>query len=76
MVGAPYTGCGVTAAAVGMDKVIQKNVFEKNVLPIVKYEWFTKEDYKKNKKEIIAKIEKNMVISVCKTGKFGVKCGN
>ena len=60
MTGIPYTGCGVTAAAVGMDKVIQKNVFEKNGLPIVKYEWFTKEDYGKNKKEIIAKIEKNI----------------
>ena len=60
MAGVPYTGCGVTAAAVGMDKVIQKNVFEKNGLPIVKYEWFTKEDYGKNKKEIIVKIEKNI----------------
>ena len=60
MVGVPYTGCGVTAAAVGMDKVIQKDVFEKNGIPIVKYEWFTKEDYKKSKKEIIARIEKNI----------------
>jgi D-alanine-D-alanine ligase len=60
MAGVPYTGCGVTAAAVGMDKIIQKDTFKENGIPVVKYEWFTKEDYGKNKKEIIAKIEKNI----------------
>lgn len=60
MAGVPYTGCGVTAAAVGMDKVIQKDVFEKNGLPLVKYEWFKKEDYEKNKKAIIERVEKKI----------------
>ena len=60
MTGIPYTGCGVTAAGVGMDKIIQKDVFEKNGLPIVRYEWFTKQDYRKGKKEIVTKIEKNI----------------
>jgi D-alanine-D-alanine ligase len=60
MVGVPYTGCGVTAAAVGMDKVIQKAVFEKEGLPVVKYEWFWKKEYEENKKEIIERLEKKI----------------
>lgn len=60
MNGVPYTGCGVTAAGVGMDKIIQKDTFKENGIPVVKYEWFTKYDYQKNRKEIIARIEKNI----------------
>ena len=36
----PYTGCGVVAAAVGMDKVLMKSVFKAEGLPIVPYLWF------------------------------------
>lgn len=57
MAGVPYTGCGVTAAAVGMDKVIQKAMFEREGLPVVKYNWFNKSDWKGNKKILIEKIE-------------------
>jgi D-alanine-D-alanine ligase len=57
MAGVPYTGCGVTAAAVGMDKVMQKAIFEKEGLPVVKYDWFLSREYLKNKKEIIERLE-------------------
>jgi D-alanine-D-alanine ligase len=60
MIGIPYTGCGVTAAAVGMDKVIQKAVFERECLPVVKYEWFLAKEYLENKKEIIERLEKKI----------------
>ena len=33
----PYVGCGVLASSVGMDKVIQKKLFEQAGLPVVKY---------------------------------------
>src|SRR5579884_2714347 len=33
----PYVGCGVLASSVGMDKVIQKRLFEQAGLPVVKY---------------------------------------
>ena len=36
MAGIPYTGCGVTASAIGMDKLIQKLVFASAGIPQVK----------------------------------------
>ncbi len=35
----PYVGAGVLASAVGMDKIIQKELFARAGLPIVKYTW-------------------------------------
>lgn len=37
LAGLPYVGCGVLASSVGMDKEIQKRLFEHAGLPIVKY---------------------------------------
>ncbi len=33
----PYIGCGVLASSLGMDKVVQKQLFEHAGLPVVKY---------------------------------------
>lgn len=65
MVGVPFVGCGVTAGAVGMDKVIQKAVFQREGIPVVKYEWFMSWEYEKNKEEIIKKLEKNIRYPMC-----------
>lgn len=65
MVGIPFVGCGVTAGAVGMDKVIQKAVFEGEGIPVVKYEWFMNWEYEKNKEVIIKKLEKNIKYPMC-----------
>lgn len=65
MVGIPYVGCGVTAAAVGMDKVIQKAVFEKAGLPVVKYDWFMSFEYENNKEIIIKRLEKTVKYPMC-----------
>jgi D-alanine-D-alanine ligase len=65
MLGVPYTGCGVLAAAVGMDKVIQKAVYEKEGLPVVKYEWFLSKEYLENKKEVIERLEKKIGYPMC-----------
>lgn len=65
MANIPYTGCGVTAAAIGMDKVLQKAVYEKEELPIVNYDWFLSKEYLENKKEIIEKLEKNIGYPMC-----------
>lgn len=37
MAGIPYTGCGVTASGIGMDKLIQKMVFASAGIPQVKH---------------------------------------
>lgn len=56
----PLVGSGVLPSAIGMDKVVMKDVFKQNNLPICKYEWFFKEDYEKDKFEILNKIEQNL----------------
>lgn len=52
-----YVGAGVAGSAIGMDKVIQKKLFENEKLPIVKYFYFTKNDWVDNKNKIIKQIE-------------------
>lgn len=65
MTGIPYVGCGVTASAVGMDKVIQKEVFEKEGIPVVKYDWFMDWEYESKKEEIIKRLEKKIKYPMC-----------
>lgn len=48
----------VLSSAVGMDKIIMKNVFEINSIPIVDYTWFYRSDWEKSSSEIIDNIEK------------------
>ncbi len=57
-IGVPFVGSDVMAAAVAQDKVIQKQVFEHNKLPITKYYWFYDSDYKNDDEKIIKEIEK------------------
>lgn len=47
MLNAPYVGAGVLGSAVGMDKVVQKQLCEQAGLPVVKYVWFLKGEWKK-----------------------------
>ncbi len=37
MLGVPYTGCGVAASAVGMDKTLQKELFQRAGLRVARY---------------------------------------
>lgn len=41
----PYVGCGVTASAICMDKVIQKNIVESYGIQVPPYFWFTKGEW-------------------------------
>ncbi len=40
MAGVPYTGAGVLASAVAMDKVVFKDLMRGHGLPVVEYRWF------------------------------------
>lgn len=44
----PYVGCGVTASAVCMDKVIQKNIVESYGIKVPPYFWFTKGEWQQD----------------------------
>lgn len=46
----PYVGCGVTASAVCMDKVLQKNICQSYGIPVTPYFWFTVGEWKEKQK--------------------------
>jgi len=60
----PYVGGGIIASSVGMDKIIMKDVFKANNLPIVDYMWFYRNEWIDNKQDIISKIEDILGYSV------------
>lgn len=53
----PYVGAGVLGSAVGMDKIVMKAAFKGNQLPVVRYVWFSRNDWKNKKQEIVDKIQ-------------------
>lgn len=56
----PYTGAGVMASAVGMDKIIMKDVFRAHGLPIVDYMWFFRKRWTIDREGIINDVEKKL----------------
>jgi len=57
LTGKPYVGCGVLASALGMDKVIQKQLFKEQGLPIVDFIWFSQAEWQKSRSKILRRIE-------------------
>lgn len=56
----PYVGAGVLAASVGMDKILMKDVYKANNLPIVDYYWFYRSNWYEKMDKIISDIEEQM----------------
>lgn len=56
----PYAGCGVLASSVGMDKILMKDVYKANGIPIVNYYWFYRSNWKSNKDAAIKEIEEKL----------------
>lgn len=56
----PYVGSGVTGSALGMDKIVMKDVFKANGLPVVGYTWFLRNEYEKDRSAVIEKVEKSL----------------
>jgi D-alanine-D-alanine ligase len=50
MSGIPYVGAGVTGSAVGMDKVLQKDILRQNGIPVPDYQLLLREDWEKTRK--------------------------
>ncbi|RFU67889.1 D-alanine--D-alanine ligase [Bacillus sp. V59.32b] len=53
----PYIGNGVLASSAGMDKVIMKNIFAQAGLSQVKYNWFIRSDWEKDRDAAYKKVE-------------------
>ncbi len=56
----PYVGAGVLGSALGMDKVIQKQLYKQAGLPVVKYVWFLSKLCMRDSKSVVASIEKSL----------------
>ncbi|PLT33571.1 D-alanine--D-alanine ligase [Bacillus sp. V5-8f] len=56
----PYVGNGVLASSAGMDKVIMKNIFAQAGLSQVKYTWFIRSDWEKDRGAAYSKVEKDL----------------
>lgn len=57
MIGIPYVGSNVFAAAVGQDKVFQKQIFSSSDIRVSDYVWFFDSEYKENEEDILKKIK-------------------
>lgn len=56
----PYVGCGVLASACGMDKVAMKLLFRQAGLPICKYIWFLRSQWRNRHASVIRQIVRTL----------------
>lgn len=64
MIGIPYVGCRIAAAAVGQDKVFMKNILRDSGLSITDFEWCYKSDWEAYQNEFIDKVLKTTGLPV------------
>jgi len=58
LAGLPYVGAGVLGSAVGMDKDLQKRLFEQADLPVVPFLAIRRSEWEKNRAAVINQIKK------------------
>jgi D-alanine-D-alanine ligase len=73
--GVPYVGSGVYSSAVGQDKVFMKQILEVNDIDVVKYVWFTIDDYKNDKEKLFEKIDNLVYPVILKPASLGSSVG-
>jgi D-alanine-D-alanine ligase len=56
----PYVGAGVLGSAVGMDKVVQKQLLRQAKIRVTPDVWFTTSEFSSVSKKIIARIERGL----------------
>jgi D-alanine-D-alanine ligase len=57
MLGVPYAGCGVAASAIGMDKALQKELFQRAGLRVARYLTVLSQDWGRGSSEVARGIE-------------------
>ena len=58
LAGLPYVGAGVLASAVGMDKDVQKRLFQQAGLPVVDFLAIPRSEWEKSRSRVLRAIEK------------------
>ncbi|MBR1377157.1 MAG: D-alanine--D-alanine ligase [Bacilli bacterium] len=74
-IGIPYAGPSILGAAIGQDKVVMKEVFKANNLPIVPYTWFYDVEYNTKKEDILKEIKKVGYPVIVKPARLGSSVG-
>lgn len=71
----PYAGPGVLAAAVGMDKIMMKNVLSANGLPVLPGVWFTADEWYADRDECVVRVEQLGYPVIVKPANLGSSVG-
>ena len=74
-IGIPYVGSGVLGSSLGQDKVVMKQVFAKEDIPIVDYIWFYDYEYENNSDKYLKEIAKIGYPVVVKPASLGSSIG-
>ena len=75
LIGIPYVGSNLYSAAIGQDKVFQKQILESSKLPVTKYMWFFDSEYKENEKEVLKGIKSIGYPVMVKPARLGSSVG-
>ena len=57
LVNVPYVGSGVLGSALGMDKIVQKQLLRQQGLPVIEFRWFLRTKIKREIEKVIQEIE-------------------
>ena len=60
MANIPYASSGVLGSSVGMDKIAMKQLLRGAGYPVLHFVWFTRDQLKADREEVIAKVEKKI----------------
>lgn len=60
MAGIAYVGSGVTGSSAGMDKIVMKDVFKANGLPLIPDDWFLRTEWERNPEAIEQRLEQRL----------------
>lgn len=71
----PYAGCDLYGAAVGQDKVLQKNILHDNGLPITDWFWVYGNEIDEHQDEILKKVHKLIYPVILKPARTGSSVG-
>ena len=75
LLGIPYVGSNLYSAAVGQDKVFQKQILESSGLPVTKYTWFFDNEYKEDEESVLKKIKSIGYPVMVKPARLGSSVG-
>lgn len=64
MAGIPYVGCGVSASAIAMDKVLAKQVTQSDGIPVTKFVVFTRGDLERDPAKAVRRVKEKLAYPV------------